>query len=89
VIDKYAKDNSFSLIIDASKQWPEGPVLWATPGVDITRAVVDIYNTQSGVPAAPSASRPGGATRPLGAGAGATKPAVTPTPKPQGTEPPK
>jgi outer membrane protein len=88
VIDKYAKDNSFSLIIDASKQWPEGPVLWATPGVDITRAVVDIYNAQSGVPAAPSASRPTGAARP--GGTSPTKPAVTPpAPKPQSTEPPK
>jgi Skp family chaperone for outer membrane proteins len=74
VIDKYAKDNGFGLIIDASKQWPDGPVLWATPGVDITKAIVDIYNQQSGVPAAPSAARPGG-THPAAA---ATRPATTP-----------
>jgi outer membrane protein len=88
VIDKYAKDNGFGLIIDASKQWPDGPVLWATPGVDITKAIVDIYNAQSGVPAAPSASRPAGATaRP--ASVPATKPA-TPATKPQAaTQPPK
>lgn len=88
VIDKYAKDNGFGLIIDASKQWPDGPVLWATPGVDITKAIVDIYNAQSGVPAAPSASHPAGATsRP--AGVSPSKPAM-PAAKPQVTQqPPK
>lgn len=85
VIDKYAKDNGLALIIDISKPWPDGPVLWAGPSVDITKAVVDIYNSQSGVPAAPSASRPGGATRP----AGTTKPSTTPPPKPEGSAPPK
>ncbi len=89
VLDKYAKDNGFGLIIDASKQWPDGPVLWATPGVDITKAIVDLYNAQSGVPAAPSASRPAGATaRP--AGVPATKPATPAATKPQATQqPPK
>jgi outer membrane protein len=84
VIDKYAKENGLGLIIDISKPWPDGPVLWAGQSVDITRTIVDLYNQQSGVPSAPSASRP---TRP--AGAGTTRPATTPTPKPQGTTPPK
>lgn len=87
VIDKYAKDNGLGLIIDISKPWPDGPVLWAGQSVDITRTIVDLYNQQSGVPSAPSASRPSGGTRP--AGAGTTRPATTPTPKPQGTTPPK
>lgn len=87
VIDKYAKDNGLGLIIDISKPWPDGPVLWAGQSVDITKTIVDLYNSQSGVPAAPSASRPGGAsaTRPAGT---TTKPA-TPATKPQGTETPK
>ncbi|HYL14513.1 MAG TPA: OmpH family outer membrane protein [Terriglobales bacterium] len=84
VIDKYARDNGLGLIIDISKPWPEGPVLWAGQSVDITKVIVDQYNAQAGVPAAPSATRPsGGATRPAGA-----KPS-TPAPKPQGTQPPK
>jgi Skp family chaperone for outer membrane proteins len=87
VIDKYAKENGLGLIIDISKPWPDGPVLWAGQSVDITRTIVDLYNQQSGVPSAPSASRPAGGTRP--AGAGTTRPATTPTPKPQGTTPPK
>ncbi len=87
VIDKYAKENGLSLIIDISKQWPDGPVLWAGPSVDITRPIVEIYNGQAGVPAAPSASRSstgnarssGSATR---SSAPATKPASTPPTKP-------
>jgi Skp family chaperone for outer membrane proteins len=87
VIDKYAKDNGLGLIIDISKPWPDGPVLWAGQTVDITRTIVDLYNQQSGVPSAPSASRPAGAGRSVGGSA--TRPATTPTPKPQGTTPPK
>lgn len=86
VIDKYAKDNGLGLIIDISKPWPDGPVLWAGQSVDITRTIVDTYNQQSGVPSAPSASRPAGTTRPAG---GASRPTTSPATKPQGTTPPK
>src|ERR1700758_3422128 len=48
---KYAADNGFGVIIDTSNPWPNGPVLWAGPAVDITRPVVELYNAQSGVPA--------------------------------------
>lgn len=78
---KYANGNGFGLIIDTSNPWPNGPVLWAGPSVDITKPIVDAYNTESGVPApAPSAPRAG--ARP-GAGAKSGLPAA---PKPQ---PPK
>jgi outer membrane protein len=86
VIDKYAKDNGLSLIIDVSKPWPDGPILWAGQSVDITRPIVELYNAQSGVPAAPSASRSTtGGTRATGIGtksATPTKPATTEAPKP-------
>jgi outer membrane protein len=85
VIDKYAKDNGLSLIIDVSKPWPDGPILWAGQSVDITRPIVELYNNQSGVPAAPSASRSTtGATGTRAAGTTTkpvTKPATTDTPK--------
>jgi outer membrane protein len=85
VIDKYAKDNGLSLIIDVSKPWPDGPILWAGQSVDITRPIVELYNNQSGVPAAPSASRSTtGGTRATGIGARPatpTKPATTEAPK--------
>ena len=51
VLDKYAKDNSFSVILDVSGQ--ASPVLWAASSVDITKSVLDAYNTESGVPAQP------------------------------------
>jgi len=80
VIVKYAQENGFGMVIDTSKPWPQSPILMAGEGVDITKPVIDIYNTQSGVPA------------PSGSGAGATKP-VTPkapastTPKPTTPKP--
>ena len=52
MIVKYSQDNGFGLIIDTSKPWPQSPVVIAGDSfVDITKAVVDIYNAQSGVPA--------------------------------------
>jgi len=78
VIVKYSQDNGYGLIIDTSKQWPQGPVLLAGESFDLTRAVVDIYNAQSGV-AAPTAGAKPAAPRP--AGAGAAKPAAPAAPK--------
>src|SRR6266851_5801750 len=68
---KYAADQGFGVIIDTSNPWPNGPVLWAGPAVDITKSVVDLYNAQSGVaaPARPATARP---TTPS-----ATRPATT------------
>jgi outer membrane protein len=77
-IVKYAQENSLSMIVDVSNPWPQSPVLWADGGVDITKNVVDVYNTQSGVPA-PAA---GAAPKPAG-----TKPAGTTTPKPTTPKP--
>jgi outer membrane protein len=65
VLDKFAKDNGFTVILDVSGQ--SSPVLWADSSVDITKPVVEAYNTQSGVAApikAPSASKPIAPTAP-------------------------
>jgi outer membrane protein len=86
IIVKYAGDKGFGLIMDTSNPWPQGPVLWAGPSVDITKAIVDAYNAQSGVPAPtrPVTTRPAGATTKPVAPAGGTKPPTTTT-----TPPPK
>jgi outer membrane protein len=73
VIDKYARDNAYSLILDVSSQ--ETPVLFAASGVDITKEIVDLYdkNAPSTIPPAP----------------GAAKPPASAAPKPPPAAPPK
>jgi outer membrane protein len=84
VIDKFAKDNQFSLLIDVSQPWPQGQVLWFGPNADVTKQVVDLYNAQSGVAAPASTSSSsgkasGGTTTPKPATT-THKPATTTTP---------
>jgi len=91
VVDKFAKQNGYALLIDDSNPWPQGQVLWATDSVDVTKAVVDTFNAQSGVAAptasAPSATRPAPvASRPAvgapAAGGAAARPPATKPPQP-------
>ncbi|HWX56815.1 MAG TPA: OmpH family outer membrane protein [Verrucomicrobiae bacterium] len=60
VLSKYAQDNGYLVVLDVSN--PQTPVLFANPGTNITKELVDAYNAQSGV-AAP-AVKPAGATAP-------------------------
>lgn len=87
MIVKYSQENGFGIIVDTSKPWPESNVLWWGEAVDITRAVVEAYNVQSGVPA-PAAPGAGAAAKPPSTNRPATGTAPkTPAPKP--SEPPK
>jgi outer membrane protein len=51
VIEKYAKDNGYNLILDVSNQ--NTPVLYASSGIDITQDIVSLYDktTANGAPA--------------------------------------
>jgi outer membrane protein len=94
VIVKYAGDKGFGAILDTSNPWPQGPVLWAAPSVDITKAVVDAYNIQSGVPApARPAAKPatsGATTKPAAPAAGRPAPSAANKPQTPNTQsPPK
>ena len=76
VIDKYAQQNSYAVIIDVSN--PQTPVLYASNTVDITKDIIDLYDkTAPSLPAtgAPSTSVPKPGTP------AAAKP-VTPAPAP-------
>ncbi|SEB81109.1 OmpH family outer membrane protein [Terriglobus roseus] len=53
VMQKYASDNGYTLMLDVSGQ--QSAVLFAAPQTDVTRAVIDAYNTSSGVAAQPAA----------------------------------
>jgi outer membrane protein len=58
VIEKYAKDNGYTMILDVSAQ--NTPVLYASAGVDITQDIVALYDKSSsnGGPAAAPAAAP-------------------------------
>lgn len=55
VVDAYAKQNGYTVVLDASNQQTSS-VLWVSPTNDITKAVVDQYNAKSGVPAQPAST---------------------------------
>jgi Skp family chaperone for outer membrane proteins len=70
---KYAADSGFTLLLDVSSQ--QSNVLWAVPQTDISQAVVDLYNKQSGI-AAPPPPSPRPATAPAAPRPAAPKPPV-------------
>jgi outer membrane protein len=51
VMQSYAEKEGFTLVLDVSQQ--QSPVLFATETTNITKQVIDAYNTKSGVPAPP------------------------------------
>jgi outer membrane protein len=73
VIEKYAKDNAYTMILDVSN--PNTPVLYASSGIDITQDIISLYDKTStnGGPAA----KPGASTTPPAGGS-----ALTPRPNP-------
>ncbi len=75
VIDKYANEHGFSLVLDVSS--PQTPVLYASNTIDITRDIVELYDKNSGLP--------GGAAAPAAVPArpAAAKPAAAAPPKKQ------
>ena len=54
LLQGYSKEQGFTLVIDESQDQQQAPlVLYRADTVDITKTVVDAYNTKSGVPAPP------------------------------------
>jgi len=63
VVIKYVQDNGFTMLLDNTGQQGGVSLLWLQQGTDISQAIVDAYNSTSGVaapavPSAPSATRP-------------------------------
>jgi len=56
VMATYAQQQGYTLVLDIGQQ--QSPVLYATPTIDISKALVEAYNVKSGVPApaAPAAA---------------------------------
>ena len=45
VLEKYARENGFAVVMDVSN--PQTPVLYANPGTNITKNLIEAYNTES------------------------------------------
>jgi outer membrane protein len=58
VMTQYAQQNGYTLILDAGsqQQQQQSPILWAAESTNISEAVLQAYNKQSGVPAPPAGS---------------------------------
>jgi outer membrane protein len=70
VIDRYAKDHGFALVVDVSN--PQTPVLYASPTIDITKDIIELYDQSAAAMTNPAPA----------------KPATAPAPKPPATKPP-
>jgi outer membrane protein len=67
-LQAYAEQNGYTVVLDAAASQQQAPtVLWANKSTDITAAVIQAYNTKSGIPApanVPSAPAPTHSTAP-------------------------
>jgi outer membrane protein len=55
VMISYAQQRGYTMVLDASEQ--HSPILYASDSVNISQAVVDVYNAKSGIPA-PAPKKP-------------------------------
>ena len=74
VIERYARDNGFALVVDVSS--PQTPVMYASPSIDITKEIIDLYDKNSA-----GMSSPAPATK-------TPTPVLPTTPKPTVPKPP-
>ena len=79
VIDRYAKDHALALVVDVSN--PQSPVLYASPTIEITKDIIELYDQSAPAMTNPAPAKPGATP-----GTAAPKPA-TPA-KPPATKPP-
>lgn len=79
VIERYAKDHGYAMVMDVSN--PQSPFLYASPTIDITKDIIELYDQS-----APAMTNPS-PVKPATPGTAAPKPA-TPAAKPPATKPP-
>jgi outer membrane protein len=86
VIERYARDNGYTLVVDVSN--PQTPVLYASPSIDITKDIIELYDKSAAQMSAPKPAAPatGGTAAPAARPPAAAP--LTPAPKPPaGTQP--
>jgi len=62
ILDKYARDNGYSLILDTSSQ--QTPVIFAAPATDVTQEIIRLYDQAHPVKNAPPKSTSAPAPKP-------------------------
>src|SRR5208337_4268823 len=72
VIDKYSRDNGFTLILDVSS--PQTPVLYASNTIDITKEIIEMYDKNSPGPVTGASTPPTAPAKPAAAAPAAPKP---------------
>ena len=80
VMTDYAKKHGYAMVLDETEnpnQQQPPLVLYSVPSIEITKAVIDAYNTKSGIPAPPQ--QPPSAPEPQAAPKAAPKPPAAPT----------
>lgn len=85
VIERYARDNGYGMVVDVSS--PQTPVLYASPAIDITKEIIELYDksaAQLSAPAAPKTSAVPAAPKPAATPAPTPKPPAAPATKPPG-----
>jgi len=73
VIERYARDNGYTMVVDVGN--PNTPVIYASPSVEITKEIIELYEKSTASASAPPAPA-------------APKPATPAAPKPAPAKPP-
>lgn len=73
VIERYARDNGYTMVVDVGN--PNSPVIYASPSVEITKEIIELYDKSTASASAPPAPA-------------APKPATPAAPKPAPAKPP-
>jgi outer membrane protein len=81
-IERYSRDHGYSLVVDVSS--PQSPVLYASPTVDITKDIIELYDQSATAMSNPAPAKPTSSAPPLTAPKPAT-PAKPPATKPPGS----
>ena len=80
VIDKYAKDNGYAMILDVSS--PQTPVMFASNSVDVTRDIIELYDKNAPAAATGTGTSTSGIVAPAAAKPATAQPAAPAAPKP-------
>jgi len=80
VIEKYSRDHGYSLVVDVSSQ--QSPIIYASPTVDITKDIIELYDQSAGAMSNPAPAKPSSTNL---AAPKPTTPAKPPATKPPGS----